>query len=257
MSEHYNRIDSWQQIRARIQDATPDGLAPIDQLHTGGLIASRLLAKFARIRKGEKVLDVGCGAGGGSRVIAGEVGADVTGIDLSGGLIDLAQRLGALSGIYVDFRQADALALPFEDESFDVVWTQHCATNIADKPRLYAEMRRVLKPGGRMAMHDLMQGPNPGPLHMPVPFADSEDESFLAETESLKALLARSGFREMLWRDRTEATLAFFETLRDPEPEPFSIRLVLGRQFPEMVRNLRLNLHEGRVGAAMGLFAAV
>jgi len=75
MSEHYDRVDSWEKIRDRIENATPDGLAPLDQLHTGGLFASRLLAKLARIRKGEKVLDVGCGPGGASRVLAREAGA--------------------------------------------------------------------------------------------------------------------------------------------------------------------------------------
>ena len=123
MSEHYNRMVSWEEIRDQIKDATPDGLAPIDQLHSGGLAATRLLAKFARIAKGEKVLDVGCGAGGPSRVLAGEVGAVVTAIDLAPGLIELAKRLGEVSHIPVIFEQGDALQLPFEDASFDVVWT--------------------------------------------------------------------------------------------------------------------------------------
>jgi len=255
MSEHYNRVDSWELIRGRIQDATPDGLAPLDQLHTGGLFASRLLAKLARIHKGEKVLDVGCGPGGASRVLAGELGASVSAIDLSPGLIELAKRLSDLSGIFVDFKVADALELPFADSSFNVVWTQHAAPNIKDKQRLYAEMRRVLKRGGRLAMHDLVQGSNPGPLHMPVPEADNEDEMFLAETESLKRLLAASGFREILWRDRTQATIEFFEKL--PDPGPLSLQLVLGENYREMVSNLNRDLHEGRFGAAMALFEAV
>ena len=145
----------------------------------------------------------------------------VTGIDLAPGLIELAKRLSDLSGIPVDFAVADALKLPFADTRFDVV---NAAPNIKDKPRLYVQMRRVLRPGGRMAMHDLVQGPNPGPLHMPVPEADA-----------LKRLLAASGFREILWRDRTQATIAFFETL--PELGLLSLQLVLGERFPAMVSN--------------------
>ena len=91
--------------------------------------------------------------------------------------------------------------------------------------------RRVRR-GGRMAMHDLTQGPSPGSLDMPVPEADTEDEIFLAETESLKTLLAASGFREILWRDRTQATIEFFEKL--PDPGPLSLQLVLGENYREM-----------------------
>lgn len=255
MSDHYNRSRSWEEIRERIRDATPEGLASLDQLNTGGLFASRTLAKLARIRRGERVLDVGCGPGGASRVLAGEMGAMVTGIDLSPSLIKLAKRLSELSGIPVDFQVADAVELPFGDASFDVVWTQHAAPNIEDKPRLYAEMRRVVRQGGRMAMHDLVQGPNPGPLHMPVPEADTEDETFMAETDALKRLLAASGFREVLWRDRTPATIRFFEQL--PDPGPLSLQLVLGERFAEMVSNLKRNFYEGRFASAMGVFEAV
>ena len=255
MSEHYNRMVSWEEIRDQIKDATPDGLAPIDQLHSGGLAATRLLAKFARIAKGEKVLDVGCGAGGPSRVLASEVGAVVTAIDLAPGLIELAKRLGEVSHIPVIFEQGDALQLPFEDASFDVVWTQHAACNIADKSRLYAEIRRVLRPGGRLAMHDVLRGPVGGPFHMPMPCGDTEEEAFFPDPTRLKRLLVASGFRELVWRDRTQATIAFFDRL--PDPGQFSIRLVLGRRFPEMVSNLHRNLQEGRLATAMGVFEAV
>ena len=78
---------------------------------------------------------------------------------------------------------------------------------------------------------------------------------YLAETDSLKRLLAASGFREILWRDRTQATIEFFEKL--PDPGPLSLQLVLGENYREMVSNLNRDLHEGRFGAAMALFEAV
>lgn len=250
MHRRNKRIAPWAEIRERITDASPEGLAPIDQLHSEGLAATRLLAKLARITKGEKVLDVGCSVGGPARLLAGEFGAVVTGVDFAGGLIEVAQRLVEVTGIPVTFQCADALQLPFDDASFDVVWTQHAASAIADKPRLYSEIRRVLRTGGRLAMHDLMQGSTEGTLYMPVPCADSEDETFLAETGKLKSLLSAIGFRELVWHDRTAATKTY-------SASPFSIHLIKGEGFPEMLDNLRRNLQEGRITVAMGVFQAI
>jgi ubiquinone/menaquinone biosynthesis C-methylase UbiE len=250
-----DRIAAWDEIFAKIEDASPDGLAPIDQLHSGGIAATRLLAKLARIDRGERILDVGCGVGGPARVLAREFGANVTGIDLAGGLIQVAERLGELSGSPVTFRQADALELPFDDASFDIVWTQHATTTIPDKPRLYSEIRRVLRPGGRLAVHDLVRGQTAGHLHMPIPPSDSEEETFLATADELRTLLSVSGFQERLWRDRTAPTIAFFANF--PDPGAFSIRLIKGEAYPQMVDNLRRNLEEGRIAAVMGLFDAV
>jgi len=248
------RIASWEEIRACITDPTPDGLAIIDQLHSGGLAFTRLLAKFSEVKEGEKVLDVGCGAGGPARVLAAEKGATVTAIDITAGLIDLAKHLSEISQIPVTFEQADALNLPYESGSFDLVWTQHAAATIANKERFYGEMRRVLKPGGKLAMHDFVMGSNEGPLHMPIPSADTEDVTFLMQPDRLRGLLAELGFREVQWRDVTQATFGWFGML--PPPGSFSIRLIKGDGFPEMVENLKRNLEEGRIGVAMAIFEA-
>ena len=65
----------------------------------------------------------------------------------------LTERVGLTDR--VDFRQGSALALPFPDASFDLAWSQNVAMNIQDRPRYYAEMRRVLKLGGRLAIQDV------------------------------------------------------------------------------------------------------
>ena len=249
-----SRIASWEEIEPHITDPTPEGLAPIDQLHSGGLAFTRLLAKLARVSDGEKVLEVGCGVSGPARVLAAENGADVTGIDITAGLIDLAKKLTEVSGIPVTFEQADALDLPYEDASFDLVWTQHAAVSIADKDKLYGEMRRVLKPGGRLAMHDLVRGSTPGPLHMPIPSTDSEEVTFLSQPDELRRRFSEIGFRESLWRDTTDATIGWFKML--PPPGSFSIRMIKGETFQEMVENLKSNLQEGRIGSAIGVFQA-
>ncbi len=93
----------------------------------------------------------------------------------------------------MDFRQGSALDLPFPDASFDLGWTQNVAMNIQDRARWYREMHRVLKPGGRLAIQDVVQGPG-GPLHFPVNWADHPDISFLRTAEETQALLKAAGF---------------------------------------------------------------
>lgn len=249
------RIAPWEEISACISSPTLEGLAPIDQLHSGGLSFTRILARMAQVQPGDKVVDVGCGAGGPARVLAAENGAEVFGIDITAGLIDLAKRLGELTKIQVCFKQADALNLPFNNHSFDLIWTQHAASTIADKEKLYGEMRRVVKQGGRLAMHDLVRGSVSGPLHMPIPCADREDITFALTSEALKAVLSEVGFRQVEWRDVTRATISWFNKL--PDAGSFSIRLIKGERFPQMVENLKRNLQEGRLSVAMGIFTAV
>ena len=137
MTEHYRRRAPLERILARVEDTSTEGLAPLDQFHSGGIKATRDLAALAGIAAGEAVLDVGCGAGGPARLLTAERQARVNGVDLTADYVELARALSAKSKIAVDFRQANALDLPFADGSFDVVWTQHAAMNIADRPRLY------------------------------------------------------------------------------------------------------------------------
>src|SRR5579859_3943374 len=88
----------------------------------------------------------------------------------------------------VSFQQGNALDMPFPGARFDVVWTQHSSMNIADKARLYAEVRRVLRPAGRLAFHEIMAGPVQ-PIHFPVPWAHEPAISFLRPPEEVRALL--------------------------------------------------------------------
>jgi MPBQ/MSBQ methyltransferase len=253
MTEHYRRAAGFAEILALVEDASPDGLAPLDQFHSGGIAATRELAALAGIAPGQRLLDVGCGIGGPARLLAAECQADVTAADLTADYLRLGRALGERSGVRVGFVCADALSLPLADAAVDLVWTQHAAMNIADKPRLYGELRRVLEPGGRLALHDIFAGPASGPLVLPVPWADAPGESFLMQQRALRDLLAGLGFRELAWIDRTAATIGYFDRL-PPTLRPFGTQLLLGPGFPVMAANLRRNFREGRVGAAMGVF---
>jgi SAM-dependent methyltransferase len=255
VSGHYNRTAKIADILALVTDPSPDGLAPLDQLHSGGLSASRLLARRAEIKPGETVLDAGCGVGGSARLLTAEFGARVTGVDLSSAYIEIARALAQQTGTPGRFECADLLDLPFTDASFDVVWSQHAATNIHDKQRLYLELRRVLRPGGRFAFHDLQRGAA-GQPYMPLPFADTAEESFLSDSADQRALLAALGFRELFWQDRTTATQTFFRNLPEPDAgkEALGLHLLLGPGYPAMLANIKRSFIEHRLGAAMGVY---
>ncbi len=103
------------------------------------------------IQPGMKVLDVACGSGN-LAVIAAKKGAEVTGIDIADNLIEAAKRRAAAEGLEIKFEQGDAEAMPYADDSFDLVMTMFGAM-FAPRPEVTAgELIRVCKPGGRIAM---------------------------------------------------------------------------------------------------------
>ena len=229
-----------------------DDLAPIDEFHVRGRQATLELAEAARIQPHHAVLDVGSGIGGPARCLANEFGCRVTGLDLTEEYCRTATVLSERVGLahLVRFEQGDAVTMPFPDASFDVVWTEHVAMNVADKASLYREMYRVLKRGGTLAIYDVCAGEG-GPVHFPVPWARSEDTSFLASPEQLRRLVTAAGFDVTDWRDTTGQAREWFVALSERVEREGAPRLtwgmLMGDDFPAMARNQRRNLDEGRI----------
>lgn len=256
---HYTRSDLGEVILAALANAgkdvnrlTPEDLAPIDQFHIRGRMATLELARAAGFDAAKHVLDVGSGVGGTSRCLAKEFGCRVTGIDLTDEYCRAAALLTAKTGLahLVDCRQGDATDLPFDDGAFDVVWTEHVAMNIPDKTRLYKEMHRVLKPGGTLAIYDVLAGPS-GEVLFPVPWARTPDTSFLVQPSELRRLVEDAGFTISDWSDTTEAARAWFvslaEKIRKEGFPPLGFHLLLGADFKAMAQNQGRNLQEGRI----------
>jgi SAM-dependent methyltransferase/predicted nucleic acid-binding protein len=257
VEDHYTRQDLGGVILAALKQAgkdidhlTPDDLAPVDEFHGGQRPATIRLAELVGFTGTERVLDVGSGLGGPSRFLAWRYGCRVSGVDLTAEFCRVAEMLTRLTGLVgrVDYRQGNALDLPFDEMSFDVVWSQNAAMNIADRDRLYAEMLRVLKPGGKLALQEVAAGPG-GPPHYPVQWARTPDISFLYSQESTRTKLEMAGFRVLVWQDTTEAALASAvaraRNTIDP-PAVLGTHLILGPDWQAMFRNSARNLEERR-----------
>jgi SAM-dependent methyltransferase len=232
-----------------------DDLAGLDELHALGRRGTFALATLAGIARGERVLDVGAGLGGPARLLASAFGADVTACDRSPELCDAAVFLNEATRLtgFVRVVRGDALALPFADGSFDLVWTQHVQMNVADKPRLAAELARVLRPGGRLAFQDVLAGPRQ-PIRLPVPWADDAGESALATPDEWRAALAGAGLRLDAYEDQTAAAARFYARAAERPPRPLGAHLVVP-DLPRKVRNMARNLAEDRLRVAQGVCA--
>jgi len=115
------------------------------------LPASEILCEAADLRPAERVLDVACGTGNVA-LIAARRYCDVTGIDFVPALLERARRRADAEGTAIDFREADAQALPFADASFDAVLSCFGVIFAPDQDRAAAELLRVCRPGGRIAI---------------------------------------------------------------------------------------------------------
>ena len=160
----------------------------------------------------------------------------------------------------VSFQTASALELPFDDGRFDVVLLQHVAMNISDRPRLYREIHRVLKSGGRFATFDVVLNSGepryPVPYY-PVPWARTPATSFLLTAVATREAIEPAGFSTLTWQDDTEVAKAWIAQLRvsGPPPSP-NLGVVMGPDFAQLAANLGRNLTEGRIGILTAVFEA-
>jgi SAM-dependent methyltransferase len=254
--EHYAATNLTERIKSALAAIAPDDrpltvaqLAPLDQFHVRGILATVELAGATGLEPSTRVLDIGCGIGGPARYLAANFGCKVTGVDLSPGFVDAATYLTARCGLSdrVRFHVGNALHLPFEDSAFDAIFLQHVAMNIEDRAALYAEVRRILAPGGRFATYDVVL--RDGDVVYPVPWARDASTSFLLNEGDTGAALEQAGFKAILWRDDTQITFDWFKAVAaGSPPSGLSLGVVMGSDFQAKTANLARNLRENRLG---------
>lgn len=248
-------------IAARLEAAGKDmahltvkDLRAVDEFHIRGHAATLEVASKLNLTPSAHVLDIGSGLGGPARALAQLHGCHVTGVDLTPSYCDAASEMSRWVGLedQVCFRQGDATRLPFADASFDAALTIHVAMNIAAKDRMYAEAHRVLKPGGRFVIYDVVQGEG-GEVLFPVPWAREPAISHLVTPQQMNTLLTAAGFTILEMSDSTQESADWFARMAGPSggAPAVSLREVLGEDFPAMMRNQVRNLKDERIRTVM------
>ena len=227
-------------------------LAAVDEFHIGGREATAEIADRLRLQPGLRVLDVGCGIGGAARFLASRYGCRVTGIDLTAEYVDVGNRLNGRLGLAdrIDLRVASATEMPFEDASFDRAVLLHVGMNIPDKRGLFAEIQRVLAPGGILAAYDVMRT-GAGALLYPVPWARTEATSFVEAPGEYRSAIEAAGLAIVSERNRREFALAFFQRMKaraaQGGPPPLGLHIMMVEDAPAKVANMIANLERALI----------
>jgi ubiquinone/menaquinone biosynthesis C-methylase UbiE len=199
------------------------------------------LVEFAAPAIGERVLDLACGTGVVARTVGPHIGAKgkVIGLDLNAGMLEVAYSVPWTAPAQVEWREANALELPFDDGSFDLVLCQQGLQFFPNRGAALLQMRRVLAPGGRIAvsvwrsihdcpgfesLHNALTrhvGPDAGILG---PFA-------LGDADELRRLVSEAGFGDITIRQAAKL-------LEFPSPEEFVRRYVAATPLARVVAHI-------------------
>lgn len=178
---------------------------------TGGQTTTTEFVEKLNLKSGERVLDVGCGIGGGDFYMARQFGVSVVGIDLSTNMVHRALETSMKdTSVDVEFEICDATKKEFPDASFDVVYSRDTILHIEDKQALFAKFFRWLKPGGRVLISDYCQGEQE-PTDRFKAYVAGRGYHLLSPSQYGK-VLESVGFTSVSAEDRTDQ---FVEVLKD------------------------------------------
>ena len=257
VARHYTRggleqriLDALAADGKDIDKLAPSDLSGADEFHLGWRPATVELARDLGLAPGMHVLDVGAGIGGPARYFAEAHGCRVTGIDLTPEFVEVANAITRRCGLddRVVFRQGSALSLPFADGAFDAATMIHVGMNIPDKAAVFREVRRVLKPGARFGVYDILRVGD-GDIPYPMPWAETVDTSFVETPDTYRRLLGHAGFGIEAEHDRRGLAIELGRRMREDAakhgPPPLGLHVLIGPTAPQRLGNVMRTLEGG------------
>lgn len=169
---------------------------------TGGLETTKEFVAKLDLKPGQKVLDVGCGIGGGDFYMAENFNVEVVGIDLSINMISIALERAVGLNCAVEFEVADCTTITYPDNAFDVIYSRDTILHIQDKPALFRSFYKWLKPGGKVLISDYCRSAGTASPE----FAEyiKQRGYDLHDVQAYGQMLRDAGFDEVIAEDRTD-----------------------------------------------------
>ncbi|KAK9996606.1 hypothetical protein SO802_021292 [Lithocarpus litseifolius] len=169
---------------------------------TGGIDTTKEFVQKLELKPGQKVLDVGCGIGGGDFYMAENFDVDVVGIDLSINMVSFALERAIGLNCSVEFEVADCTKKTYPENSFDVIYSRDTILHIQDKPALFRSFHKWLKPGGKVLISDYCK--NAGTPSLEFAEYIKQRGYDLHDVKSYGQMLRDAGFTDVIAEDRTE-----------------------------------------------------
>jgi len=169
---------------------------------TGGIDTTKEFVQKLELKPGQKVLDVGCGIGGGDFYMAENFNVDVVGIDLSINMVSFALERAIGLNCSVEFEVADCTKKTYPENSFDVIYSRDTILHIQDKPALFRSFYKWLKPGGKVLISDYCK--NTGTPSLEFAEYIKQRGYDLHDVKSYGQMLRDAGFTDVIAEDRTE-----------------------------------------------------
>lgn len=187
-----------------------------EQIHSGGPETTDELANALGLQKGMVVCDLCSALGAPARQIVKKYGVTVKGIDMTKTMIEKARARTKEAGLAdkIEFHEGNVMDLPYEDESFDIVWAQEAWCYVTDKDKLIKEAYRVLKPGGKMGFTDWIITGEITEAEL-SPLYDTMSFPYMETFQGYQQLLKSNGFKILDAQDQTEAYAKCFDEYYD------------------------------------------